>query len=428
MAGARTEILKNMSLLYVEYDEDIVDAVKFSFDGLFDNIVFASTAENALELWSMVKPDIVITDICLPFMNGIELTKIIKEKYPDTPVMIVTGYKEINMLMDSIDAKVDSYMTKPVNLRLLKQNLCKLAEALEDKRRLSSGTRLIEKVLNNSKELYLAGDSSGISYMNTTLLELLGYSGVEEANIRMSHAPEVKIAENGKKERIMTFGAWLSSVNGSDGYESMVSIMCPGVLKSDAKTFIASVSRVKEEDCYVVSFVDIGVIERQKEYFHQLAMKDPLTDIFNKTKMQDEITRENDRSGRYGSEYSVIMFDIDMFRQVNDSFGRTVGDSVLKELAGLISKNIRTTDIFARYGGEEFLIITPEVDTAGAHKLAEKLRTAVEAYEFEHAGHITCSFGIAGHREKMTPDDIIRSADEALFRAKAEGRNRVKSS
>lgn len=145
MAGARTEILKNMSLLYVEYDEDIVDAVKFSFDGLFDNIVFASTAENALELWSIVKPDIVITDICLPFMNGIELTKIIKEKYPDTPVMIVTGYKEINMLMDSIDAKVDSYMTKPVNLRLLKQNLCKLAEALEDKRRLSSGTRLIEK-------------------------------------------------------------------------------------------------------------------------------------------------------------------------------------------------------------------------------------------------------------------------------------------
>ncbi len=428
MAGANTDILKKMTLLYVEYDEDIVEAVKFSFDGLFDNIIFASTAENALDVCGMVYPDIIITDICLPFMNGIELTKIIKEKYPETPVMIVTGYKEINMLMDSIDARVDSYMTKPVNLRLLKQNLCRMAESLEDRRKLSRSSKLIEKVLNNSKELYLAGDSSGISYMNTALLDLLGYSGVEEANIRMSHAPEVKIAENGKKERIMTFGGWLTSVKDADGYESMVTIMCPGVLKSDAKTFIAGVIRIKDEDGYIVSFVDISVIERQKEYFHQFAMKDPLTEIYNKTKMHDEITRENDRSVRYGGQYSVIMFDIDVFRHVNDNFGRIVGDAVLKELAALVSKNIRTTDIFARYGGEEFIIITPEVDTEGAYKLAEKLRSAVESHEFGHAGHITCSFGISGHREGMSADDMIRSADEALFRAKAEGRNRVKTS
>lgn len=425
MVDNRTEILRKMTLLYVEDDADITDAVKFSFSNSFDRIFMLPSAEEALERLDEIKPDIIITDIGLPYMNGLEFTKKLKEINEDIPVIVISGHREEEYFINCIESGVDYFMSKPINLKLLKQKLHKIAEKTVRERSLENNRKLMSKVLDGSRELYIAGDENSISYMNSTLLELLGFSDVDEANDKMMHENCVHIVENSSKERQIPFGSWVNFVKHMDGYESMVNFLMEGTLKSDAKSYITRVSRVKDEDSYIISFVDVTVIERQKQFFHNLAIKDPLTEIFNRHKFNEEIVRETERSRRYGVEYSVIMFDIDKFKDVNDKYGHQVGDTVLKELAELVSANIRTTDIFSRYGGEEFIIITPEVNAEGALKLAEKLRVAIEEHPFTHVGRITCSFGVADHSKEMSTHELIHKADEAMYRAKAEGRNRV---
>lgn len=425
MLDHRAAILRDMTLLYVEDDSGVKDAVSFSFTGVFKKVVLHETAEMALNQLVFTKPDMVITDICLPFMNGIEFARRVKEIIPDIPVVIISGHKDEKYLFEAIETKVDYYFTKPVNLKHLKMQLYKIAENLEEKRKLENSTRLINKVLDNSRELYLAGDLSGITYMNATLLDVLGFSDAVQAESMMDIEPAVKIVENSSRERQTTFRKWVNFVCNMDGYESMVSILRPGSLTSDAKSYIARVSRIKDEGSYIISFVDVTVIERQKQFFHNLAMKDPLTDIFNRHKFNETIRQETDRSRRYGAKFSIVMFDIDRFKAINDFHGHQVGDSVLKELASLVSVNIRVTDIFARYGGEEFIIIVPEVSAEGGMKLADKLRRIIEVHEFKYAGKMTCSFGVSEFRKDMTGDEVVKLADEALYRAKSEGRNRV---
>lgn len=425
MIDARAGILRKMTLLYVEDDPDISEAVQFSFSSTFKKIHMVSSAEEALRVLNTIAPDIIITDIGLPYMNGIEFTKKIKEINSSIPVIVISGYREEAYFIDCIDSGVDCFMSKPINLKQLKQNLYRFAERSEKLKSLENSRALISKVLDSSRELYLSGNEEGIVYMNSLLLELLGFADVEEANRNIMLDSCVTVVENSTKERQIPFGGWVSFVKNMDGYESMVNIMREGTLKSDAKSYIARVSRIKEEDSYIISFVDVTVIERQKQFFHNLAIKDPLTEIYNRHKFNEEIQRETDRSRRYGIEYSLIMFDIDHFKDVNDKFGHQVGDTLLKELAALVSANIRTTDIFARYGGEEFIIITPEVSAEGALKLAEKLRRVIEDNKFSHVGRMTCSFGVADHTKEMSAQELVHKTDAALYRAKAEGRNRV---
>jgi diguanylate cyclase (GGDEF)-like protein len=119
------------------------------------------------------------------------------------------------------------------------------------------------------------------------------------------------------------------------------------------------------------------------------------------------------------------MFDIDHFKSVNDTYGHHAGDSVLCEIAALISKNVRLNDLFARWGGEEFMILVTNTVSDNARMFAEKLRHAIESHPFPDAGHVTCSFGVAQFQGDETADRFIRRVDAALYRAKARGRNRV---
>jgi diguanylate cyclase (GGDEF)-like protein len=119
------------------------------------------------------------------------------------------------------------------------------------------------------------------------------------------------------------------------------------------------------------------------------------------------------------------MFDIDHFKFVNDTYGHQAGDAVLKETAKLISKHIRDADLLARYGGEEFMILTPHTDRENAFMLAKKLRETVRTARFNGVQHITCSFGVAQFHSSDTIDSFLKRIDDALYRAKNNGRDRV---
>jgi len=132
------------------------------------------------------------------------------------------------------------------------------------------------------------------------------------------------------------------------------------------------------------------------------------------------------RSKRYGGTFSIIFFDLDHFKKVNDNFGHLVGDGVLEQITEIVSKANRSADIFARYGGEEFIILTPETDLSGASIHAERLRNDIEKFNFQTIGHITSSFGVTEfNAEKDTPETLFDRVDKALYRAKNYGRNRV---
>ena len=159
-----------------------------------------------------------------------------------------------------------------------------------------------------------------------------------------------------------------------------------------------------------------------------MAYTDPLTNIYNRLHFGHFLDAEIDRVKRYGGTFSIIFFDLDRFKEVNDEYGHLVGDEVLKRVAEIVEKANRNADIFARYGGEEFIILAPATDIAGARAHAERLRNDIEHSRFSEISHLTCSFGVAEY--KPDADDVMslfKRADTALYNAKKLGRNRVET-
>ena len=159
-----------------------------------------------------------------------------------------------------------------------------------------------------------------------------------------------------------------------------------------------------------------------------MAHTDPLTNVFNRLHFSNFLDAEIDRVKRYGGTFSVIFFDLDRFKEINDEYGHLAGDEVLKEVSEVVQNANRNADIFARYGGEEFIILAPSTDIAGARIHAERLRKDIENHRFSGINKLTCSFGIA----EFQPDSddvtsLFKRADSALYNAKKSGRNRVEA-
>ncbi len=163
-----------------------------------------------------------------------------------------------------------------------------------------------------------------------------------------------------------------------------------------------------------------ALLERQ-------ATIDSLTGIFNRLKFNEVFDREIQEALRYKQPLSLIMFDIDHFKSINDTYGHLMGDTVLKEVARLITASIRSVDIFSRWGGEEFMILSPNNELKSAQQLTEKLRVQIEKHDFSCPCKMTCSFGVTQFRENDTADSFIKRVDDALYRAKGRGRNNVET-
>ncbi|HMM76734.1 MAG TPA: GGDEF domain-containing protein [Gammaproteobacteria bacterium] len=160
---------------------------------------------------------------------------------------------------------------------------------------------------------------------------------------------------------------------------------------------------------------------------HTLSLLDPLTAVFNRMGYNEGMSREYARWQRYGGTLSLLIFDLDLFKSINDTYGHAAGDKVLASVAQLLRKQIRHCDILCRLGGEEFAIILPETDVQGAAIVAEKLRASIANSQFrfkEQPVPVTVSIGVAEFRDSDTQEDVFERADRALYLAKKRGRNR----
>ena len=197
--------------------------------------------------------------------------------------------------------------------------------------------------------------------------------------------------------------------------------------------FWVIVSAVKMEwfgkPVVMVAINDISARKKMEEELQRLATTDTLTGILNRRQFFILAEQEVERSRRYGRTLALLLYDIDHFKQVNDTFGHQAGDIVLRELAKLVHEQLRRNDIEGRVGGEEFAVLLPETTISEAVVLAERIRGIIENFAInigETSLHITASFGVTAVKENdVALDSIYKRADSALYEAKNAGRNRV---
>jgi len=178
---------------------------------------------------------------------------------------------------------------------------------------------------------------------------------------------------------------------------------------------------------YTVNELQMEMEERKVaiEELEQLAITDPLTSLFNRRKFNELLAYEVERDQRYHTGLSLIMCDIDHFKQINDKFGHVAGDTALKTFTDKVTENIRDVDIFARWGGEEFMILMPNANIDNASSVAEKLRKTIEDTNVETVSSLTVSFGVTHCNNDDTTRSFIERVDAALYKAKQMGRNTV---
>jgi diguanylate cyclase (GGDEF)-like protein len=151
-----------------------------------------------------------------------------------------------------------------------------------------------------------------------------------------------------------------------------------------------------------------------------------LTGAYNRRKFDHYAKLSIDKQKRYGSPFSIIMFDVDNFKQINDNYGHNKGDQTLQEISAIVKNTLRNSDKLFRWGGEEFIILLPETSLENARIVAEKLRRSIESNPFNmRHGNVTVSLGVGEYKEDEGPDQLILRIDNALLNAKSNGRNKI---
>lgn len=171
-------------------------------------------------------------------------------------------------------------------------------------------------------------------------------------------------------------------------------------------------------------------VRQRTAELQRLTEIDPLTGLFNRRGLTERLERELARQARQQDGLGILLLDLDFFKQVNDQYGHAAGDVALQVLSGVLQANLREYDYAARWGGEEFLVVVPGCSRNDVLALAERIRQAVAALVVEHGGHafsFTVSIGLSHTHDSLPMDDLLRATDDALYLAKAQGRNRVAS-
>jgi diguanylate cyclase (GGDEF)-like protein/PAS domain S-box-containing protein len=297
--------------------------------------------------------------------------------------------------------------------------------------------KLMEEQLKQERDLFeilIENINSGIAlydkdkflYINQVMLDLFHYTNEEFLNLK---AADFFNIETGK---IYNSNSSLFKIHSNNEPSSRI------IYKyiKDGKIYYIDLFRTavtyigKQTGLAMFTDVTDQILKEQnilveKDAFKELSEHDALTGINNRRSFGGKLDELLNISLRYGRPLSLIMFDIDRFKNINDTYGHEIGDFILKEICAVIKEDLRNTDFFARYGGEEFVVIAPETSLSTAVELAERLRLKSEKHDFNIGQYVTCSFGVTEAKGNDTPQSIIYRADAALYEAKETGRNKV---
>lgn len=282
----------------------------------------------------------------------------------------------------------------------------KLSIEISEKEQLQDENKRLRDQIEQFREMYV----STVEFASTIENELenrLRSKGATEASIIADSMELVKIQE--LKENL----SLQLSINDS--------------LREENRNLINEMEQMRI--LYVNTMEHSTILENELEEKYsevrQTAVTDSLTGIYNRIKFHQELLAEVENNRRKKKPLSLLMFDIDHFKEVNDRHGHDVGDAVLIAVCRVANRIRRKTDIFARWGGEEFMLLMPDTELEGAVNVAERLRAAIEAEAMPEDIPITCSFGVSQYQEGQDVNSYLKIIDNALYQAKDQGRNRV---
>lgn len=282
-------------------------------------------------------------------------------------------------------------------------------------------SKRVDALFEFSADAMFEVDRSGhIIKANDNAKILFGYSEEEllgmnvdylvPASLRRGHAEQRKGFFDHPEPKYMGHRKKSFFAAKKDGESIPVEISLSFLKNGDKETVLAGVRDISER------------LQIEKE-----ARSDHLTGLLNRFSGEKTLQEEIEKARRYKHQLSLIMCDIDHFKRVNDDFGHNIGDEVLVNFANILTDVVREVDIACRWGGEEFLVICPNTNIREAGKLAERLRTTVASFNFSPVPALTCSFGVATYNKTENFLHLVKRADDALYRAKQGGRNKVAS-
>ena len=466
---------KKDRILIVDDDKILSEHLKAGLAEESYQIIAVNKGSGAIEIAKQEEFNLVLLDLVLPDIQGIELMRSLNKISPHANFIILTGYATISSAIEALKVGAYDYLIKPFDIDHLK---LVIRRSLEKQRLTLKNIELIERLAKEKAKFEIIMDAynriSGIFRLDD-LADFVADKAVqiaeaERASLMIVDESAGELVVRGfkgdgteKKGLRMKIGQLVSGWVAQEGkamlvrdidtdprmkfqlrsyqYKTKSFISLP--LKADKHVLgvinvtdkLAEVNFFTEEDLRYLSLLahqTVAQIEniRLCEKLASLAITDALTGVFNHRYFQEELKVEILRAQRYKHNLSLIIFDIDGFKSYNDRYGHLEGDRVLKHVAAEIRKNVREVDIICRYGGDEFVVILPFTNVKGAKLVADKIRTSVSEMdllniESQKAIRVTLSGGVADFKEGMAKEELINLADRALYKAKAEGKNKI---
>ncbi len=445
--------------------DDVLPNVKLldaKLTGEYFDVLSAYSGPEALEIISREHPDIILLDVMMPGMDGFEVCRRIKADPATThiPVVMVTALDQPSDRVAGLEAGADDFLTKPVqDLALFARvrSLVRLKLMMDELRnREATGASLGLDENDGGEGLLEAPTDAKILVVDDQVrlmeriaraLDGMGEIGFLEGSDQVAEEARTKTLDLIIVSLSMTKADGLRICSKLRSYEETrhVPIL---VMVDDGNTKMLVRALEMGVNDYVVRPVDrmeflarVKTQVRRKRYadklrenFHismQMATTDAVTGLYNRHYMSSHLDTQLRAAESRGKPLSLLMMDIDHFKEVNDTYGHKAGDEVLKEFAERIARNIRGVDLAARYGGEEFVIIMPDTTKEFAALIAERLRSEVDEQPFDISDkrgpiHVSVSIGVASSPDgSEAASSLLERADAIMYKAKSEGRNRV---
>jgi diguanylate cyclase (GGDEF)-like protein len=459
-------------IFIIDDEKDILFILKEFFR---NHGIEAFTFENISDVAAEIKekkPDAVILDIFLPNVSGIEILRKIRKIDPNLPVIMMTGQLDEEKKIESLRNGAYAILAKPFKsyeevYHIVNNAANHYTETLRtteltaeiEKRHEHERLNLLELDFLKKLQLMIGEtEDPGFVIKNSFALlkNFLNFQAfaalmIQGEDINIQIYPNVgsdtrlmecittslmsKVPERSRVEKQMTelmAAGKNSSLSGESKYNYMtVDISSRDRVYGYAGLYRALPFHENEEAIFYRFCSNIAMTLEKIRLFNEiksLSIHDGLTGIYNHAFIVEALKDEVERSRRYGSLLSIALFDIDDFKKVNDTFGHLAGDSVLQRLAEILKGSLRAIDIVGRYGGEEFLAILPETDGINGYNVAERFRERIEKEVFANGDgkiNITVSGGVAHYAHGMDVNRLIKMADDNLYSAKREGKNRI---